>query len=159
MSQPQSSPFTIIQAGPEHLDLVAPLFDAYRVFYEQPSDLAGAKAFIQARLEQKDSVIFLSLAEEAGQTVGLGFVQLYPTLSSISMRPIWILNDLFVSPQVRSQGLGRALMERARELARETGAKRLILATAVDNFTAQSLYESLDYQRDERFYHYSLEIK
>jgi ribosomal protein S18 acetylase RimI-like enzyme len=159
MSQPQLTPFTIIQAGPEHLDLVAPLFDAYRMFYEQPSDLAGARAFIQARLEQKDSVIFLSLAEEAGQTTGLGFVQLYPSFSSISMQRIWILNDLFVSPQGRSRGLGRALMERARELAHETGAKRLTLATAVDNFTAQKLYESLGYRRDKRFYHYSLEVK
>jgi GNAT superfamily N-acetyltransferase len=157
MSQ-QSTPFTIVQARLEHLDLVAPLFDAYRMFYEQPSDLAGARAFIQARLEQEDSVIFLILAEEAGQTVGLGFVQLYPSFSSISMRPIWILNDLFVSPQARKQGLGRVLMERARVWARETGAKRLVLATALDNVTAQKLYESLGYHRDERFYHYSLEV-
>jgi ribosomal protein S18 acetylase RimI-like enzyme len=74
------------------------------------------------------------------------------------MRNIWILNDLYVAHEHRKYGLGRALMERARQLARETGAKRLTLATALDNFTAQRLYESLGYQRDEKFYHYSLEV-
>jgi hypothetical protein len=79
MRQTQPASFTIIQAGPEHLDLAAPLFNAYRMFYEQPSDLPGARAFIKARLEQGDSVIFLALAEEGEQQIGLGFVQLYPT--------------------------------------------------------------------------------
>jgi ribosomal protein S18 acetylase RimI-like enzyme len=49
-------------------------------------------------------------------------------------------------------------MERARQLALETGAKRLTLATAMDNTTAQRLYESLGYQRDKKFYYYSLEL-
>jgi ribosomal protein S18 acetylase RimI-like enzyme len=157
MNKP-SPPFTIIKAEPHHLDLVAPLFDAYRVFYNQPSDLTGARTFIQAGLENQDSVIFLALDESQGRNMGIGFVQLYPTLSSVSMRHIWVLNDLYVAPAARQHGVGRALMEQARQWAVETGAKRLSLATAIDNTVAQSLYESLGYQRDKKFYYYSLEL-
>src|SRR5690349_13643262 len=81
----------IIRASTEHLDLVAPLFDQYRVFYRQQSDLAAARKYIQERLKKGDAVIFLALRREGGGLEGLGFVQLYPSLASISMKPIWIL--------------------------------------------------------------------
>ena len=149
---------TIIQAQLEHLELVAPLFDAYRVFYEQSSDLSATRAFIQARLENDESIIFLAVTEQNGQTIGLGFTQLYPSFSSVSMQRQWILNDLFVASTARKQGVGQALMDRARQLAIETGAKGLILSTAIDNYPAQRLYESLRYQRDQQFYHYSLKV-
>ena len=82
--------------GPGDVDAVAPLFDAYRQFYQQPSDPALARAFIAERLARSESVIFL--AERDGQAVG--FVQLYPLFSSTAARPrrLWLLNDLFVSP-------------------------------------------------------------
>ena len=142
------------QAGPADADLVAPLFDAYRQFYEQPSDPGLARAFIAARLENHESVIFL--AERAGRPVG--FVQLYPLFSSTAARPrrLWLLNDLFVAPEARGAGVGRALMERARRLAEETGAVGLELATARGNATAQRLYESLGYRRDDGFLRYEL---
>lgn len=137
------------------LDRVAPLFDAYRVFYEQNTDLPRARSFIEQRLRQQDSVIYLALGE---QGEALGFTQLYATFSSVSTQSLWILNDLFVVPGTRKSGVGRALIARAQRLARETGAIGLSLATARDNHTAQSLYEAIGFKRDEKFYHYFLSV-
>jgi ribosomal protein S18 acetylase RimI-like enzyme len=144
----------IRQARAEDVDLVAPLFDAYRQFYAQPADLTLARAFIAERLTRKESVIFL--AERDGRPVG--FVQLYPLFSSTAARPrrLWLLNDLYVAPEARSGGVGRALMDRARELAKATDAVGLELATARTNVRAQRLYESLGYRIDEHFLRYEL---
>lgn len=151
---PVSHPVRVIEATLEHVDLVVPLFDAYRQFYRQRSDLAGAGVFIRERIERGESVIFLAV--EAGSA--LGFTQLYPSFSSESMQRHWILNDLFVSPSARRLGVARALMERARQLAVETGAKGLTLETAITNVPGQKLYESLGWRRDEEFYRYYLNV-
>jgi ribosomal protein S18 acetylase RimI-like enzyme len=134
--------------------LVAPLFDAYRQFYGQAPDLPRAEAFLRERLTRDESVVFVARADGAA----LGFVQLYPSFSSMSASPIWVLNDLFVTPQARGRGVGRALMGRAREHALATGARRLVLATAKTNAKAKALYESLGYEREEGFDHYRLEL-
>ena len=147
----------IIRASSEHLDLVAPLFDAYRQFYRQSPDPVAARQYIAERLKNDDAVIFLAVTRESGMT-GLGFVQLYPSLASIPMKPIWILYDLFVAPQARKLGVGQALMDRATQHAQETGADSLILETATDNHTAQRLYEKLGYKRDDLFYRFSLSL-
>jgi GNAT superfamily N-acetyltransferase len=125
--------------------LVAPLFDAYRQFYDQPSDLALAKDFIAARLWADDSVVFLALAGEDA-TDALGFAQLFPSWSSVAARPIWILNDLFVAPAARGRGVGHALLERCRRHAVESGAQRMALETLVGNAGAHRLYESLGWR-------------
>jgi GNAT superfamily N-acetyltransferase len=143
-----------IQAGVEHVSQAAPLFDAYRQFYRQPSDLAGASAFLRQRIERKESVVFLAVLDGAA----VGFTQLYPCFSSTSMRPLWILNDLFVVPEARRRGVAKALMERARQLALETSAESLALETAVDNHNAQKLYEQLGWVRDEEYFRYALRI-
>jgi ribosomal protein S18 acetylase RimI-like enzyme len=145
----------IRQAGPPDVELVAPLFDAYRQFYNRPSDLVLSRHFMFERLHQGDSVIFL--AEDG--TSAVGFVQLYPLFSSTSAAPgrLWLLNDLFVVPDERGRGIGRLLLNRARQLAEETKACGLELATAQTNTGAQALYESLGYRRDE-FLHYELHL-
>lgn len=153
-----SAGFSIIQAGPQHLESVAPLFDAYRVFYRQESDPALSRTFISARLDAGDSVIFLATGTAADAGEALGFTQLYPTFSSVSAKRLWILNDLYVAASVRRGGVGRALMERARRHAQETGAKGLVLATELENKKAQGLYESLGYRRAAEFYHYKLDL-
>lgn len=153
-----SADFSIVQAGPQHLESVAPLFDAYRVFYRQESDPALARTFISARLEAGDSVIFLAMGTADESREALGFTQLYPTFSSVSARRSWILNDLYVASARRCGGVGRALMERARRHAQESGAKGLVLATQLENKKAQRLYESLGYRRDSEFYHYQLDL-
>ncbi len=134
---------------------VARLFNGYRQFYQQGSDLALCERFIGERLAQDQSVIFL--AEDAGGEP-IGFTQLYPTFCSVAAAPIYVLYDLFVAPESRKSGAGRALMMRARQHAEETGAVRLDLSTAKDNFAGQHLYESLGYERDSVYYVYNLSL-
>ncbi len=143
----------IVRAGRKDVDDVTPLFDAYRGFYDATSDHAAARAFLTERMQSDESVIFLAYASPHEP---VGFTQLYPSFSSVSLKRLWILNDLFVRSDVRRGGVGRALLERAREHAAETGAKGLILSTAVTNKSAQTLYESCGWQRDDEFLHYYL---
>ena len=99
-------------------------------------------------------MLFLAVDE----TRGLGFTQLYPSFSSVSMRRLWILNDLFVASGERGRGVGFAPLEQAARLAVESQAKRLVLATATDNVPAQRLYEKMGWEKDTAFYHYSLSV-
>jgi len=144
----------IIQADLRHLDLLVPLFDGYRVFYQQPSDRLGATVFLRKRLTRKDSVIFLALEKKEG----LGFIQMYPSFSSVSMQSVYILNDLYVDPSVRRHGIGKQLLLQAQEFALQTGLKGLELSTAKDN-PAQFMYEKLGWKKDEDFLHYFWEVK
>jgi len=143
----------IVRAGREELDDLVPLFDDYRGFYDAGSDHAAARAFLTERIGRDESVIFLAYSTPHGPA---GFTQLYPSFSSVSLKRLWILNDLFVRSDVRRGGVGRALLDRARQHAVETGAKGLILSTAVTNKPAQTLYESCGWQRDEEFFQYHL---
>jgi ribosomal protein S18 acetylase RimI-like enzyme len=123
---------------------VAPLFDAYRQFYEQPSDLARATAFIRARLAADESIVLLAV-DRSRDDAGVGFVQLYRLFSSVSATRILVLNDLYVSPDYRRLGVARALMNAARAFAADAGVETISLETADDNVKAQALYESLGY--------------
>lgn len=142
-----------MRAGRGELDDVVPLFDGYRRFYGQRSDPAAARAFLRDRIERDESVIYVAYTE-TGEAAG--FTQLYPSFSSVSLKRLWILNDLFVGSDVRRGGVGRALLERARQHAVDTGAKGLVLNTAVTNRAAQALYESCGWQRDDEFLSYHL---
>jgi ribosomal protein S18 acetylase RimI-like enzyme len=144
----------IVRATPDDVSEVAPLFDAYRQFYGKPADEEGARRFLFARLSKDESVLFIARVE--GKVAG--FVNLYPVFSSVNLTRQWILNDLFVAPEARKLGVGRALMERARQLAEATQANGLALETAIDNHAAQKLYESLGWKRDEEFYRYFLPV-
>ena len=147
----------VVRSTREDLPHILPLFDAYRQFYKYASDLEGARRFLTAHFEEDTSIIFLAFHTDAeGTRRACGFTQLYPSFSSGAMKRLWILNDLFVAPDARRLGVGRALLERARQLAIETQAKGLTLQTAVDNFTAQALYESAGWQREKQFYAYTL---
>jgi ribosomal protein S18 acetylase RimI-like enzyme len=141
-------------AVPADLPELGRLFDAYRVFYRQPSDPPAAERFLRERFARGDSHVFVA---PAGAGLA-GFVQLYPSLSSVSMARIFVLNDLFVDPSARRGGVGRALLEAAHAFARSQGAVRVSLETAVDNHAAQRLYESLGYARDAAFHRYHWRI-
>ena len=131
-----------------------PLFDAYRRFYRQPSDLRHARSFLRARLDRKESVILLAL----DQSEAVGFTQLYPSFSSVSMARIFILNDLFVSPEARGKGVGSALLAAAADFGKQAGAVRLALTTETSNTVAQSVYERMGWVRDTTFYTYELTL-
>lgn len=144
----------VYQATMEDLEGVSNLFNLYRLFYQKTSDLKGARAYIKERLENKDSVIFVVKNKQEY----VGFTQLYPIFSSISMERAWILNDLYVEAEARKQGIGEMLLQKVKDYAIETGAKSISLSTAPDNYSAQRLYEKNGYTRDSQFYQYELSL-
>lgn len=141
-------------AGAQDLDAVAPLFDAYRQFYRGSPDLSAARAFLAERFQQGDSFIFLAF--DGREPVG--FTQLYPSFTSLGMKRIFILNDLFVTKSARRRGAGEALLKAAVEFGRAAGAARLMLETEVSNKTAQSLYERTGWKRDTDHYAYQFAL-
>lgn len=150
-----SSSIQVRQASIKDLEALVPLFDGYRQFYGKPGDTALARSFLLERFQHNQSVIFI-----ATQTsdAAVGFTQLYPTFSSVSAARTFILNDLFVTTPARRSGAGVKLLEAAEQFGRSVGAVRLSLSTAIDNETAQALYASHGWVRDEKFYTYSLPL-
>lgn len=144
----------IIRADTAHLDDLAELFDAYRQFYGQRSDIPAAHDFLAERLARDESVVFLAGSEHRA----IGFTQLYPLFSSVRMQRLWLLNDLYVAEDVRRRGVAGALMQAAHQHAKSTGAAGVLLETGVENRSAQALYEKLGYRRNEAtwFYEFAL---
>ncbi|GAB2632734.1 GNAT family N-acetyltransferase [Emticicia sediminis] len=140
----------ILKATIDHVEYIAVLFDAYRQYYGQDSDLEGAKKFLSERIQQNESVIFVAFKN--GQA--LGFTQLYPAFSSVSMKRQWVLNDLFVKADARNLGIGKAILQTAQAFVKEQKHKGLLLETTPDNTKAQKLYESLGWKREGNFYYY-----
>jgi len=133
----------------DDVSAVALLFDAYRGFYQQPSNLPAAFDFLEQRIAKEESVIFLAILK--GEAVG--FVQLYPIFSSVQMKTAWLLNDLFVTDAARRQGVGESLLQQAKQFGRETNAAFLLLQTADDNYRAQSVYEKSGWIRTQDFFY------
>ncbi|WP_297793501.1 GNAT family N-acetyltransferase [uncultured Eudoraea sp.] len=140
---------TIIQAEEEHISLLIPLLDSYRIFYKQNSNEKAVKNFLEARLQNKDSVIFIAYFNNTPA----GFVQLFSSFSTVSLKPLYILNDLYVSHEYRKKGIGELLLNRAQDHCKFMGYKGLSLETATNN-PAQKLYERLGWEKDTNFYHY-----
>jgi GNAT superfamily N-acetyltransferase len=145
----------IRRATAEDLDLIVPLFDAYRQFYRQLSDPDLARSFLGDRIRNNQSVVFLALDSEG---VAQGFTQLYPSFSSGLARRIYILNDLFVHPSARRRNIARRLLETAAEFGRQSGAARLGLSTELANSPARALYESAGWLQDKVFCTYMLPL-
>lgn len=129
---------------------IVPLFNAYREFYGQPSNLEQAEQFLRERLNKEESVIFLAYLD--GQPVG--FVQLYPIFSSVAMKRAFILNDLYVAEHARKQGIAQGLIEQCYSYCLQNGARYIALETATDNVRAQKLYEKLGMKIDNKVFHF-----
>ena len=139
----------VIQATKENLEEIVPLFDQYRLFYKQDSDLQRAKVFLTDRFNKNESVIFLAYFK--GDPVG--FTQLFPMFSSVSMQHSYVLNDLYVTPSYRKRKIGEALLNKAKEFCIANHAKGLALETGINN-PAQKLYEKLNWVKDVDCFHY-----
>lgn len=150
----QISAFRIRRVGSTEVRSVVPLFDAYRRFYHRTSDPPAAYRYLRERLARDQAIILL--AQE--KTEALGFALIYPTFSSLALRPLWILNDLYVRPEARRGGIARQLLDRAEAEARAARAAGLILDTARGNRAAQRLYSAHGWVRDEKFLHYELAL-
>ena len=135
----------IKRIGIEESNLVVPLFDLYRQFYKQESDIRLAENFIRERLSNNESVIFVALENH----IPVGFTQLYPKYSSMRASKNWILNDLYVISEHRKTGIGRDLVTKAMQFAKSEGAAFVQLETAFDNYAAQHLYEAIGFKKQE----------
>ncbi len=141
--------------------LVVDLFDKYRMFYKQPSDKQLAEKFIKERLENNESIIFVALEQENGKEIPIGFTQLYPKYTSLRALKNWILNDLYVESEHRKKGIGEKLIRTAMQFAKDNQAGFVQLETAVDNYTAQRLYETIGFVKqlpDMDFFVYRIEL-
>ena len=134
---------TITRAKLKDLNDLAPLFDGYRTFYKQGTNVEAAKRFLKQRMIRNDSIIYVAYDKDEA----IGFTQLYPLFSSVSMQPMYMLNDLFVSSTHRGTGIGEALINRAKRLCQTENNKGLVIQTAIEN-PAQQLYQRLGFVKD-----------
>ena len=141
----------IIQAHIEHVDKIVDLYGGYRVFYGREKDVEKEKTFIKQRIENNESVIFLAVDDDGS---AMGFIQLYPLFSSVAMRRIWLLNDLYVDKEYRKRGVASALLDRAIEFGKSTGALNVFLETGMENKEAQKLYEKQGWEQDTEHFIY-----
>lgn len=142
----------ILKATISDLEELNELFDGYRVFYEKKSDRERSKIFLKERIENDESVIYISRNREG---VATGFVQLYPVFSSTRMKRLWLLNDLYVDSDFRGQGFSKALIEKSKDLCIETGACSMMLETTKDNHIGNQLYPATGWQLDEDHNYYT----
>ncbi|MBK8398827.1 MAG: GNAT family N-acetyltransferase [Leptospiraceae bacterium] len=146
------SKLRVIKINQSNVELVFPLFAKYRKFYEVESHPINEQEFLKRRIEKNESKIFIVQSGEES----IGFTQLYPSFSSLSLKSVWILNDLYVEEQYRKQGVGKMLLDAAKNFAIQTKSKGLTLTTGIENTVAQSLYEKYGFIRNDHFYEYFL---
>jgi GNAT superfamily N-acetyltransferase len=143
---------TITKGTLRDVDVLSVLFDAYRQFYGKAADLDGAVQFLKARMVNNEAVIFLS-RNAGGEATG--FVQLYPIFSSTRMTRLWLLNDLFVSPEFRGAGISVALINQSKVFSKETTSCGLVLETEKSNMIGNNLYARTGFILDEHHNYYS----
>lgn len=148
------SNITVRQAVLADIEALIQLFNGYRQFYGRPSDAPAVREFLLARFNHGESILFI--AHEDNTPVG--FTQLYPSFSSVSLARVFVLNDLFVHEQARRKGVASKLIAAATEFSKSLGAVRISLSTATTNQHAQALYQSTGWKRDEQFYVYHFAI-
>ena len=144
----------ILRANKSHIESVSILFDLYRQFYKYQKDLKNSKNYIHKMIENNESIIFIGTENENI----VAFVQLYETFDSLNLNKKLVLYDLYVLEKYRKLGIGRKLMNKSRDFAINNKFLRIELSTSINNYSAQKLYESLDYIRDKEYYDYGLEI-
>lgn len=153
---------TIQQIDVTQVELVADLFDKYRIFYEQGSDLELAKKYLTARLNNKEAIIFVATITENETIIPVGFTLLYAKFSSVGAKTNWHIGDLYVARNFRKKGLGEKLLNTAIEFAKKDNASFISLNTANDNYNAQSLYETIGFTKrrppNPGYWHYKYDL-
>ena len=144
----------IRRATQDDVPEVTRLYVAYRIFYGEPPAAEAALAFIGDRIRSNAGQYFLAWSAAGEPQAPVAFVHLMPTTNTLAMRPMWLLEDLYVDPAARNQGIATSLLQHAEDFARSTGAERITLATAHDNAAAQSIYRRLGYVREDYFWYF-----
>lgn len=146
----------ILQARPEHLDLLTPLFIRFRESKGEDTLPDSSRKFLETRLKRNESIIYLALAAEEDQL--LGFCQLYPSYSSLSLKRVWLINDLYVAEQARRQLVADHLLQTVKQMAIDSHSVRLRAMCPQGNNSARALYESVGFKDDLRFTTLTLEL-
>ena len=142
-------------AQPDDFEKIGEVFNLYRQFYKKKSNIEACKNYVHERLINNEAQIFYIENEKEC----MGMTQLYTTFDSLELSKKIILYDLYVRSEYRNKGIGRMLMNAAKSFAEKKGVTSIELSTSIGNKNAQSLYESLEYQRDTEYYDYCLPIK
>lgn len=145
---------SIRQATIHDLPKLVPIFDSYREYFGQRKNPKEAEKFLFEKFEHLESIIFL-----AEQNSGiLGFAQLYPVFSSLTLERVWLLNDFFVAEEYRYRGVGKELFIHIKEFTLLTNAKGIELTVEHSNSSAWKFWERQGFTLDEEFrsYYYKL---
>ncbi|MDA9126212.1 GNAT family N-acetyltransferase [Flavobacteriaceae bacterium] len=134
---------TYRKATSKDVEHLSELFNAYRMFYQKTSAIQSAKTFLEDRISNKDSEIFV--AQNTTNKL-VGFVQLYPLFSSTRMKKFWLLNDLFVHPEFRGNGISIGLIQKAKDLVLESKACGMYLETEKSNLIGNHLYPKTGFE-------------
>ena len=140
----------------EEFDELLPLIAAYQRFYEVDEIDNDRNRFFFRRFIAPSPDGQLMAARDEGAVI-LGYACLYWHFSSLQATETVLMNDLYVAPEARGRGIGRALIEASAAVARDRGAAWLEWATAPDNHTAQRLYDSLTSEKSA-WLEYELEV-
>ena len=140
--------FSVRKAKVNDLQELAILFDEYRQFQKQPSDLRAAQAFLLDRINREESVVFVCFED----SVPVGFGQIFPSFSSVSLSRIFILNDLFVKQTSRGKGVASLILSEIEAFAWSLGSARISLNVAINNPSAKALYERIGWKRDDQYF-------
>ncbi len=143
----------ILRGGIIHLAQLSVLFDLYRQFHRQPSDIKSATEFVKMRLNNRDSVFLIAVTDKGE---GMGFTQLFPSFSSVAMQKTWVVNDLYVDVPFRNRGVATSLMQATKQFSRQSGAFSLKLATAKNNTQAKAIYKKVGFKQLTEFDYYTL---
>lgn len=141
---------TIKKATIDDLESIVPLFNAYRVFYRKKSDLEAASTYIKERISNDESIIYLAFSGDEA----VGFTQLYPIFSSTRLKRVWLLNDLYVAKNQRGKGISKMLLEKSKQLTKDTNAAAVILETEKSNAIGNQLYPSVGFTLEDDVNHY-----
>lgn len=137
-------------ASANDLSSIVPLFEEYLKFYDRKHPIDEVTKFLDKRLRNEESIFLFAVHEEEV----IGFTQLYPSFSSLSLKRCYILNDLFVTADKRKLGAAEALMEEAFAFCEQSGAVYISLETHPDNTASQKLYEKVGMTKDDEYWHY-----
>jgi ribosomal protein S18 acetylase RimI-like enzyme len=125
-------------------DAIARLLHDFNTEYDEPTPgPAALAARMRELLDAGDTAVLLA----GDGPDGLAVLRFRPSIWTAGLE--CYLAELYVVPALRGQGRGRALLEAAIALARETGADSMDLGTSEDDTAARALYERLGFTNRE----------
>ncbi len=140
----------IFEATPFDITQLSKLFNEYRMFYKQPSGIDVAKEFLEERMKLKQSIIYIAYDND----IAVGFVQLYPIFSSVQLKRLWLLNDLYVREEYRKNGVASLLIEKCKDLIKSDESAGILLETSSDNESANKLYVKEGFIKTSNHFYY-----